>query len=44
MVSTDLSIEPMRVLFLVFTKGLTVPLTTPALTLMATATQNNFAE
>ena len=43
MVSADSVIEPMS-FFLVFTKGLTVPVTSPALTLMAATTQNNFLE
>ena len=44
MVTANSSIEAMRVLFLVFTKELRVPLTSPALTLTPTATQNNFIE
>ena len=39
MVSADSSVEPVRALFLVFTRGLTVLLTSPALTLTATAAQ-----
>ena len=40
MVSADSSVEPVRALFLFFTRGLAVPLTSPALTLTATVTQN----
>ena len=41
MVSADSSVEPVRAFFLVFIRGLAVPLTSPALTLTATATQNS---
>ena len=42
MVSADSSVEPVRALFLVFTRGLPVPLTSPALTLTATVAKNSF--